>query len=129
MAHRADLATRRGGSLTPGHARHGRLRKDADIRAVFEHGKSVHSRNVSVYCLPSTTGTTRTAVIAGRKVGGAVQRNLAKRRLRAAMQLMPLPEGYDVVAVARNRALSVPFSDLQTGMAEQVRRCARSCQS
>ena len=125
----ADTAAPPVRAQTSGHARSGRLRKDADIRAVFEHGKSLHSRNVSVYCLRSPTGTTRTAVVAGRKVGGAVQRNLAKRRLRAAMQQSPLPEGYDVVVVARHRTLSVPFSDLQTGMAEQVRRCARSCQS
>lgn len=106
-----------------------RLRKDSDIRAVFEHGKTAHSRNVSVYCLSSPTGTTRTAVVAGRKVGGAVQRNLAKRRLRAAIQQSRLPDGYDVVVVARPRCLLVPFGDLRSGMAEQVRRCARSCQA
>lgn len=104
-----------------------RLRRDAEIRTVFERGKSMHSRTVSVYCLASPTGATRTAVVADRKVGGAVQRNFAKRRLRAAMHQSRLPDGYDVVVVARPRALSVPFSELQAGMAEQVRRCARSC--
>jgi len=57
----------------------------------------------------------RVGFTASRKVGGAVQRNRAKRRLRAAAaSLLPLygRERHDYVLVARTATLSRPFSDL-----------------
>jgi ribonuclease P protein component len=52
---------------------------------------------------------------ASRKVGGAVMRNRAKRRLRAAAAAtLPLlaREGHDYVLVARTATLSRPFAEL-----------------
>lgn len=52
---------------------------------------------------------------ASRRVGGAVQRNRAKRRLRAAVDRV-MPEhavrGYDYVVIARTETLSRPFEAL-----------------
>ena len=52
---------------------------------------------------------------ASRRVGGAVQRNRAKRRLRAAVERV-MPEravrGYDYVVIARPETLSRPFEAL-----------------
>ena len=70
---------------------------------------------------------TRSTVVAGRKVGGAVARNRAKRRLRAALQGTTFPEGYDVVVVARSRCLCLSFGELEATLAEQVRRSVSSC--
>jgi ribonuclease P protein component len=55
---------------------------------------------VVVFVLP---GTGSVAFVAGRRVGGAVSRNRARRILRAAWrELGPrVVEGYDVVLVAR----------------------------
>jgi ribonuclease P protein component len=57
----------------------------------------------------------RFGVTASRKVGGAVLRNRAKRRLRAAAaQVLPLSAraGHDYVLVARVATLSRPFTEL-----------------
>lgn len=54
----------------------------------------------------------RWTVSAGRKVGGAVDRNRAKRRLRDAVRAVGLPGGLDVVAVARPATLTVAFPEL-----------------
>lgn len=43
----------------------------------------------------------RVAVVASRRVGGAVQRNRAKRLLREAARQLPLRPDVDVVLVAR----------------------------
>jgi ribonuclease P protein component len=65
---------------------------------------------------------------ASRRVGGAVARNRARRRLRAAVRAI-LPgaakPGYDYVLVARPAILTCPFnvvlSDLATAFARVVR--------
>lgn len=60
-------------------------------------------------------GTVRLGFTASRKVGGAVQRNRAKRRLRAAAaSILPLygRERRDYVLIARTATLSRPFAQL-----------------
>jgi ribonuclease P protein component len=56
----------------------------------------------------------RVAVIAGRSVGGAVQRNFAKRRLRSAVQKFypQLKQGYDLVIIARRPLLETSYGSL-----------------
>ncbi len=49
----------------------------------------------------SDDGEARVAVVASRRVGGAVSRNRAKRVLRAAADGVALPSGVDVGLVAR----------------------------
>lgn len=65
----------------------------------------------------------RVGFTASRKVGGAVQRNRARRRLRAAVQeVLPVlaAPGHDFVIVARAQTLSRDFAmlkeDLETGL-------------
>jgi ribonuclease P protein component len=60
-------------------------------------------------------GAARSGFTASRKVGGAVERNRAKRRLRAAAStLLPLyaREAHDYVLVARTATLTRPFAAL-----------------
>ncbi len=60
-------------------------------------------------------GAARIGFTASRKVGGAVQRNRAKRRLRAAAAAtLPLlaREGHDYVLIARTATLSRRFAEL-----------------
>ncbi len=54
----------------------------------------------------------RVAVVASRRVGGAVTRNRAKRVLRAAVADVALPRGVDVALVARAATPSLSSRDV-----------------
>lgn len=74
----------------------------------------------------SDDGPPRATVVAGKKVGNAVQRNRVKRRLRGALAQRELPCGFDLVVVGRPRAAHAPFSalvhDMDTAVTNLVRR-------
>ncbi len=59
-----------------------------------------------------------------KKIGGAVERNRIRRRLREAIRVAPdlaaLP-GYDYVLVARREALAAPFSSLMHDLDRALR--------
>ena len=63
-------------------------------------------------------------VAAGRKLGKAVRRNKAKRRLREVMRpLLPLlPQGYDLVLIARQPLLEADFASLRAAVHTLLRR-------
>lgn len=65
----------------------------------------------------------RVAFIAGKKLGNAVWRNRAKRRMRSLCQLNGGPfEGYDVVFIARRKTNDVPFEELNDGLGKALKR-------
>lgn len=57
-------------------------------------------------------GQCRWTVSASRRVGSAVDRNRAKRRLRAALRQRPPAAGTDVVVIARPTAVTCAFAEL-----------------
>jgi ribonuclease P protein component len=79
-----------------------RLLAGRDIRRVLRTGTPARSKRVVLYRAPGA-GPSRATWVAGRRVGGAVARNRARRLLREAWrQLWPrTTDGHDVVLVAR----------------------------
>lgn len=59
-------------------------------------------------------------MIAGKKVGSAVARNRAKRRLRAALRSVHLPEGELIAIVASPAVLEARFDRLVGWLAEAL---------
>jgi ribonuclease P protein component len=105
-----------------------RLRASSDIRRVRQSGKSF-AHPLLVLIAARTPGEggpdgRRIAVTAGGRLGGAVERNRAKRRLREAVRpLLPaLAEGWDLLLVARSGALSAPLPDLAGAVRSLCRR-------
>jgi ribonuclease P protein component len=79
-----------------------RLRGSHEVERVLRTGSSVRSKRVVVYLAPGS-GSPRAAWVAGRRVGGAVARNRARRLLREAwMEHAPrVQDGWQAVLVAR----------------------------
>lgn len=101
-----------------------RLTKSTDFKRVRRLGKSyAHPLVVLVACRNQLDGS-RIGVVAGRSVGGAVQRNRAKRLLRAAFQpeLPVLCSGWDLILIARQPMASAAYWDVQAALRQLLRR-------
>jgi len=81
------------------------------VRYVLDHGRPRHGERVVVFLAP---GSGEMAVVAGRRVGGAVHRNRARRILRAAWRRIAPAPGVDtdVVLVARASIRGASSDDL-----------------
>ena len=93
--------------------------RSRDVRRVFDEGQSLHGNRVVLFLAPGSGGS---AVVAGRRVGGAVERNRAKRVLRAAWREVASPgTDEDVVLVARTAIRGSKTQDLVAEMTEMLR--------
>jgi ribonuclease P protein component len=101
-----------------------RLTRSTDFKRVRRTGKSYAHPFVVLVVQASEAPRVRVGVTAGRSVGGAVQRNRAKRLLREAMRpLLPgLLPGWDLVLIARPALLSSTLQDVQQTLANLLRR-------
>jgi ribonuclease P protein component len=103
---------------------HRRLSHGADITAVLRGRRQRAGRLVVAHAAlrpDDDADRARVAVIASRRVGGAVQRNRAKRLLREAVRLLPLRPGVDLVLVARPACAPARFEAVRAEVAELSR--------
>lgn len=101
-----------------------RLTRSTDIQRVRRLGKSYAHPLIVFIVAPNELQQIRIAVVAGRAVGTAVQRNLAKRRLRACLdQWIPcLRDGYDVVVLARKPMSQAGFPEISAAIQQLIKR-------
>ena len=86
-------------------------RKDFD--RLFALGSRSKAGGISVITTSNDVGVNRVAVIATKRVGGAVARNRAKRRVRAVLREIRLPESTDVAVVVAKPVLDASFDRLR----------------
>jgi ribonuclease P protein component len=101
-----------------------RLTRSAEIGRVRRSGKSYAHPLLVLIALNNELERPRVVVAAGRNVGGAVRRNRAKRRLRAAIQplLTGLTPGWDVMLLARAPLVDAEFLEVQAALTALLRR-------
>jgi ribonuclease P protein component len=93
-----------------------RLLKHSDFQAVYKQGRKTFSGNMTAfYRERSDSASARVGLAVGRVLGGSVQRNRIKRRMRAAVQpnLGELKRPLDVVLHPRKAVLTMMFADLK----------------
>ncbi len=86
--------------------RRARIHQAKEFRNVYDRGTVQRGPNVVLFVLPrEDTPAVRAGVVASRKVGGAVQRNRAKRLLREAFRKArpAILKPADLVLVATHR--------------------------
>ena len=81
-----------------------KLKDNKGFMRAFKKGAYVSGGMVTVYFIPNNTPYNRLGISVSKKIGCAVERNRAKRIIRAAYRECEqyIPLGYDVVFVARN---------------------------
>ena len=92
------------------------IKSSAEITRLFKEGRRINTPELSLIVLCNEGQHDRhgrVAFIAGKKLGGAVWRNRAKRRMREACREVggPFP-GYDVAFVARKKTTESDYADM-----------------
>ena len=108
-----------------------RLLKHSDFQRVYEDGRRQFTGNMTVFYLrresrEAGTGP-RVGFTAGKVLGGAVERNRIKRRMREAVRRSwPACEGpVDVVFNPRKSVLTLPFAELANEVARALQLAAQ----
>lgn len=99
-----------------------RLRRRKDFAAAYRDGTTAGNRLLVVRVRPNGGETARFGFVAGKAVGGAVVRNLVKRRLREAARSATVRPGLDIVIGARKAAAEATYNELERALGALLRR-------
>ena len=94
------------------------LKKNYEFKRLYNKGKSAASKFVVVYCLKNGKAENQLGVTVSTKLGGAVQRNRIRRRLKEIYRLneQALCMGYSIVLVARQKSRYAKWSELEASV-------------
>jgi ribonuclease P protein component len=102
-----------------------RLRKPDQFQRARREGRSWGSSLVVLNVVGNKRRGTRCGFVVGKRIGNAVDRNRARRRLREAVRLAfdRIAPGWDLVFVARAPVVAtVEFTELQATVEQLLRR-------
>ena len=93
------------------------IKQNHEFKRLYNKGKSAVTPFMVVYCRRNRLDHNRLGITVSTKLGCAVVRNRARRRLRELFRLAQgqMKQGYDVVIVARARSVSAPHKKLSAG--------------
>ena len=91
------------------------IKENYEFRRLYSKGNSAVTPSVVVYCRKNGRTHNRLGVTVSTKIGHAVVRNRARRRLRELFRLSQgeMLQGYDVLLVARGKTARIPHRYLK----------------
>ena len=100
------------------------LKENWEFRRLYNKGKSAVGPAMVIYCKKNRLDHNRLGVTVSTKLGGAVVRNRARRRLREIYRLASpkLKKGYDFVIVARSKAVEGSFAAMEESFMHLCRK-------
>ena len=102
-----------------------RLRRPDQFQRARRDGRSWSGPHLTLNVVNNKRRGTRCGFVVGKRVGNAVERNRARRRLREAVRLAfeQIVPGWDLVFVVRSPAVAtVEFTELQATVEQLLRR-------
>ncbi len=90
------------------------LKKNHEFQRLYRRGTSAVGGCMVIYCRKNRLRRNRIGLTASVKLGNAVKRNRARRRMREVYRLNAdkLRRGWDLILVARTRTLYAPWPEL-----------------
>lgn len=104
---------------------HEHIRRRADFQQVYQKGTRVQGRLATLFMLPNGLAHGRLGIAATKKLGGAVQRNRAKRLIREVFRRNKLAPGFDLVVVPRRELLAASLSTIEAEYRSSLERGLR----
>ena len=106
-----------------------RLRRPQDFARARTQGRRLQGAALSLTWVANRLPSNRFGYVVNKRVGGAVTRNLVKRRLRAIMQARhtEILPGYDIVLTAQPVAAQSLFSALESDVTRLLQRARLFC--
>ena len=101
------------------------IRRRAEFQLVYERGTRMHSRFATVFILANDRKVGRLGIAATKKLGGAVQRNRAKRLIREVFRRNNIASGYDVVVIPKRELLEASLGALEADYRNLLERRIR----
>jgi len=94
------------------------LTKNYEFRRLYNKGKSSASKFVAIYCMKNYSPMNKLGITVSTKIGGAVERNRIRRRLKEIYRINEhiLRKGFSIVIVARQRSKSANWDELQASV-------------
>jgi ribonuclease P protein component len=106
---------------------YGRLRRKAEIAFVRRRGRRVAFASLAAYAVAARDRRTRAAVTVGKGVGGAVVRNLVRRRIVGALEALgEIERPWVILFVAQPPSASLPYERIAADVAAALARLARA---
>jgi len=108
-----------------------RLTATEQFRQAYREGTRIADERIIVHVRAGGRGPARVGIAVRRQLGGAVQRNRMKRRLReaSAKAYAALPQGMDVVIVPRVAAMRASFGHLVASLTDLFTRARTGARS
>ena len=101
------------------------IRRRAEFQQVYEQGARIRGRFSTLFLLPNKLSIGRLGIAATRKLGGAVQRNRAKRLIREVFRRNNKAAGFDVVVVPKRELLDASLTALEAEYRHNLERSLR----
>ena len=102
-----------------------RIRRRAEYQLIYDRGVKTHGRYLTLFTLSNSLPVGRLGIAATRKLGGAVERNRAKRLIREVFRRNKLAPGFDIVVIPKRELLDASLTALESEFRQILSRSLR----
>jgi ribonuclease P protein component len=102
-----------------------RIRRRSEYQKIYDRGIKAHGRLFTLFALPTDLPRGRLGIAATRKLGGAVQRNRAKRLIREVFRRNKPVSGVDIIVVPKRELLDASLTALESEFRQILSRSLR----
>jgi ribonuclease P protein component len=104
---------------------HEHIKARTQFQEIYKTGTRVHGRFSTIFVLANQLPIGRLGIAATKKLGGAVERNRAKRLIREVFRRNKVAPGFDVVVVPKRELLEASLTALETDYRNTLERTFR----